>query len=122
MVNVTALQNKINKKIFDDLGSDLLVTSQLITSTDKWGDATYDTPTAVSTRAVPWLHVKGRLDYQPFGDLQSGEVDMAFKNDQTLAIGYKVVLSSEDYLISEIEEFHLANNVLVKVARLRKEH
>ena len=121
MVNVTALQNKINTKIFDDLGSDLLMSSQVLGSTDKWGDATYDSPTPVSTKAVPWLHIKGRLDYQPFGDLQSGEVDMAFRYDQTIAIGYKVVLSSIPYLISEVEEFPLANGILVKVARFRKE-
>ena len=122
MVNVTALQDKINTKIFDNLGSTLLMTSSVITSTDKWGDATMTSPDAISVKAVPWLHIKGRLDYQPFGDLQAGEVDMAFKHDQALAIGYTIVLSGNTYSINEIEEFPLADDILVKVARLRKVH
>ncbi|RLG33403.1 hypothetical protein DRN98_03975 [Methanosarcinales archaeon] len=122
MVNVTALQTKINNKIFTNLGSDLTLTPQAISTIDKWGDATWTTPSGVVVKSVAWLHIKGREDHNPFGDLQSGEVDMAFRHDQTLEIGYMVSLSGDNYLISEIEEFPLANELLVKVARLRKEH
>jgi len=119
MVNLTALQNKINTKIFDGLGSSLTVSS-VASSTDKWGDATYTYTSLGSIKSVPWLHIKSRENQQPFGELQEGDVDMAFKHNQTLAVGYKVTLSSEDYLISEIEEYPLKDGVLVKVARLKK--
>jgi hypothetical protein len=119
MVNLTSLQNKINSKIFDGLGSSLVVSS-VSGSTDKWGDKSYTYTSIGTLQAVPWLHIKGSEDLQPFGELEIGSVDMAFKYNQTLAVGYKVVLNSGDYLIQEIEEFPLKDGILVKVARLKK--
>lgn len=119
MVNVTALQNKINTKIFANLGSSLVVSS-VSGTTDKWGDKTYTYTSIGTILAVPWLHIKNSEDMQPFGELEVGSVDMAFKYNQPLAVGYKAVLGSENYFISEIEEFPLKDSILVKVARLKK--
>lgn len=119
MVNLTSLQNKINTKIFDGLGSHLVVSS-VSGSTDKWGDKTFIYTSIGTVSAVPWMHIKNSEDLQPFGELEIGSVDMAFKFNQTLSVGYKATLNSEDYLITEIEEFPLKDGILVKVARLKK--
>ena len=122
MVNLTSLQNKINTKIFDGLGSSLLVESVVPSTltTDKWGDASKAYTSIGMVQTVPWLHIKGAEDMQPFGELENGSVDMAFKYNQTLDIGYRVTLRSEYYFITEIEEFPLLDGILVKVARLKK--
>jgi hypothetical protein len=122
MVNLTSLQNKINTKIFDGLGTTLLVESA-VTSTltpDKWGDTIKTYATVGSIVAVPWSHMQGVESMEPFGELEIGSVDMAFKYNQTLDIGYRITLGSEYYFIKELEEFPLLNGVLVKVARLKK--
>lgn len=124
MVNLTALRNKIEAKVFDNLGSTFLRSAYTQGSNDKWGDNPSESYAAPGTSivAVPWLHIKNRNTYQPFGDLQEGDVDMAFKYNQTLVVNdmlYSSVLS-QSYLIKEIEEFPLADGLLVKVARLHK--
>lgn len=122
MVNLTNLQNKINTKVFDNLGSDLLLSARTAGSTDKWGDSTDSIAAPSTIVGVPWMHIKGTLSYQPFGDLEEGSMDMAFKHNQTLRIGdlvYSSILEGS-YLIKEVENFPLANGILVKIARLSK--
>lgn len=122
MVDVANLQNRINTKIFDLVGSNLAASSLSTSSVDKWGDAV-KTYTSIGTlSAVPWFHVKGRLDYQPFGDLVAGEVDMAFKHDVNIDIGYVVLLNNDYFEVKEIEKFPLKDGFLVVVARLAKYH
>jgi hypothetical protein len=120
MVNVTSLQNKIGKKIFDALGSTITVKTLTSSTPNKWGDVSYVYSSGTSTVAVPYLHVANREDYNPFGDLNSGEVDMAFKHNAVIGVGDIAVLSSVDYVIKEVEEFPLKDSILVKIARLSK--
>lgn len=123
MVNLDNLRNKINSKVFNNLGSTLSVVA-LSTSTDsKWGDNTIISSSLSTVTAVPWMHIANRESFQPFGTLQEGEVDIAFKYDQTISIGNRVFgnVLTGSYLITEIENYPIANGILVKVARLKKE-
>lgn len=120
MVNLSSLQNKINTKVFQNLGSSLLVSS-VSGSTNDYGDKDFTYTSIGTVLAVPWNHIKNREDTQMFGELQTGEVDMAFKHDQSISVGYRVVLNSENYEIKQIESFPLKDGILVKVARLKKD-
>lgn len=121
MVNVTQLRNKIENKVFTNLGSSCLVSSETVSSLDKWGDATLNSPSGVSVVFVPWSVFDSRESFQSFGDLQEGDLDCAFKHDQSLEVGYVVTFDGVSYKVSNVEKFYLQDSVLVKVARLRKE-
>ena len=122
MVNLTALRNKINTKVFDNLGSTLSLRAYSQSSISNWGDETPSYASAVDVVAVPWLHIANRYNPLPFGDLQEGDVDMAFKYNQSLSVKDVIFggTLSSSYIVKEIEEFPIANGLLVKVARLSK--
>lgn len=119
MVNVTQLRNKIETKIFEGLGSDLLVSS-VATTTNTRGDILKEFVSIGSVKGVPYNVIKGRQSREVFGDMQEGDLVCVFKYDQPLDIGYKVELNSVSYLVQEIEDFPLLNEVLLKSVLLRK--
>ena len=123
MVNLTSIRNKINTKVFNGLGSIVTLYSVASsTAVDKWGDATAAYTLIGSVSAVPWNLLSDREGFQPFGELSEGDVDMAFKYDQSLEQGYKATVMGKDYVISVVEEFPIKDGNLVKIARLRKLH
>lgn len=121
MVNVSSLQNKINNKIFKALGSDITIKKLVSGSVDKWGDLEESYEADVVVKAVPYLHVANREDYNPFGDLDAGDVDMAFKFDADIGVGDVAVVNNVNFKVKEVEEFPLKDNILVKIARLSKQ-
>jgi hypothetical protein len=108
--------------VFDNLGSTFVLSAYTQTTTNKWGDETASYGAGASVVAVPWNDVSNSTSYQPFGDLQEGQVDMAFKYDQTINV--KDILYSgtlvSSYEVKEVEQFPLADGILVKVVRLSK--
>lgn len=119
MVNVTQLRNKIENKIFNGLGSDLLVSS-VETSVNTRGDSTNTYVSIGPVKGVPYNVIKNRDSKEVFGDIQEGDLVCVFKYDQDLDIGYKVELNSVEYLVQEIEDFPLLNEVLLKSVLLRR--
>lgn len=123
MVNLSSIRNKIGNKVFAGLGSTVVLYSDNVSgSVDKWGDKTASYTLVGSVTAVPWNLFSERESFQPFGTMDEGDLDMAFKYNQTLAIGYRAVVFGKNYLITQVEEFPLLDGNLVKIARLRKEH
>jgi hypothetical protein len=120
MVNVTSLQKKIGNKLFDALGSDISVKRLVTSSPNKWGDINFTYGSAVNTVAVPYSLIFDRQEYNPFGELRVGEVDMAFKHDLVIGSGDLAVMRGVNYVIREVEEFPLKDSILVKIARLSK--
>lgn len=120
MVNISNLQNKIEKKIFDALGSDYSFYAYTESTSDKWGDQTEAFGSATTITVVPYSLYANRNSYNVFGDLQEGEVDVVFKHDQSLKVGDKLVIDDYDFIIKVVEEFPLKNENLVKIARLSK--
>lgn len=121
MTLLSSIQNKIENKIFNRLGSTIIRSPYVSASTDKWGDEseTYDSNENVT--AVPYNYLSTKEDYQPFGDLQDGESVMAFKHDQTLSEYDKITFDSKTFIVKEIEKFPLANGYVLKIARLAEE-
>lgn len=121
MVNTDGIRTKILNKIFTNLGSSATISAYSATSTDKWGDTDVAYGTATDLTIVPWFHVKGREEFESFGDLKTGEMDIAIKHDQTINVNDRIVFDSITYLIKDIEHYQLKDAILVKVARLREE-
>jgi hypothetical protein len=115
---LTSIQGKIEKRIFDKLGSDVIRTPFLSSSIDKWGDATITTSTTETILAIPYNLIRDRNDYQPFGVLEKGEVIMAFKYDQTLNKDDKITFETKTYILKEIETFPMSGGNVLQLARL----
>jgi len=118
MTLLTSIQSKINTKIFDRLGSTVVRYPYNSQSTDKWGDATISYDSTINVTAIPYSYIDKKTDFQPFGDLQDGEVIMAFKYTQSLNEKDKITFDSKTFLVRQVEKFPLADGVIVKIAKL----
>lgn len=120
MVDATVLKTKIESRVFDNLGSSATLTSVTKGTPDKWGDAT-DTDSSSTVTIVAWNHIFGRQNYQPFGDLQEGEIDIAIKSDETIGLDDEITFNGKVYKVKVVEHYILKDINLVKVARLVEE-
>ena len=122
MVDTDSIRNKINERVFNNLGSTCLYSAFLSASsiTDSYGDRVdvYDTATSVVT--VPWGLLYGNQEHFQFGDLEAGEVDMAFKYDQVLNVNDKLSYNNNIYKVKVIEHYIIKDAIIVKVARLKE--
>lgn len=118
MVSVSQIQEKIETKIFVELGSTVVRSPYLSSSTSKWGDAdiTYDSNQNIT--AIPYNLIANREDFQPFGDMDDGDVIMAFRYNQSLSTRDKITFDSKTYLIKQIEKIPLNDVFLIQLARM----
>jgi len=115
---LTSVRNKIETKIFTRLGSTVTRYPYNAQSVDKWGDSTISYSTTESITSIPYEYINKNTDFQPFGDVQAGDVLMAFKYDQTLNEKDKIVYDTKTYYVRQIENYTISDGVIVKVARL----
>jgi hypothetical protein len=67
------------------------------------------------------MYVADRLNYQPFGDLQEGQVDFVIKYDVTVGYRDKVTWQSQSYYVLEIDKSaFLGNGLVVQVVRCQR--
>lgn len=118
MVNAASIQNKIETKIFQGLGSTAQLAAYNEEEIDKWGDSTIEYKERSDIIVVPYNYINKRTDFQPFGDVQKGSVIMAVKHDLKLNVKDKITYDSKTLFVRQIEKFNLQDLVLVKVIEL----
>lgn len=118
MVDTASIIAKIETKIFVNLGSTAIWTSIIEGSNTKWGDRSDTYATSSSITIVPWGHIYAKEDFFDFGDLESGEVDVALRYTQPLTINDKLLWNTKIYKVKAIQYYTLKDALLVKVARL----
>ena len=119
VVSLESIRSTIQTRIFDDIGSDLVIKT-ITTTTDKWGDATETTTASTTVKAVPYNTMYSMREYQPFGILQAGETDLVVPYNATLNTKDKVTYNSNDYLVQQIEELPYQGGNIAYVVRLQK--
>jgi hypothetical protein len=119
MVSLTELRTKIADRIFtSDIKSSALVCSLVTPSINKWGDEVASYSAGSSVDVVPFLYIGNRISYQPFGDLQEGQVDFVIKYDVTIGIRDKIVWQGDNYYISEMDKSaFLGGGLVVQIIR-----
>lgn len=122
MVSLTDLRNRIANRIFTSaIMSTATLASLTAESTNKWGDQLSSYSAGTSINVVPFLYVKNRLNYQPFGDLQEGEMDFVLQHTTTVRPTDKVSWQGEDFFITEVDDSaFLGNGLVVQVIRCRR--
>lgn len=118
--DLVAAQEKVNTRLFDNIGTTVVLSAYTQTSTNDYGDELASYATASSIVAVPYSLMAKRNNYQQFGDMQEGEMDIVFKYNQTIKLKDKLSIFGVDYVVKSVEEFPIANGLLAKVARITK--
>ena len=122
MALIDDFRSKIEARIFSaDIASSATLSSLVSPSTDKWGDNTASYSAGASIDVIPFTYVSGRNNYQPFGDLQEGDVDLVVKYSVTVTIRDKITFNSTPYFIAEIDDSaFIANGLVVRIIRCRR--
>lgn len=118
--DLASAQNKVAKRLFDNIGSTALYSAYTQTSTNIYGDELSAYATASSITVVPYSLFSSRQTYPVFGDLQEGDMDMVFKHDQTVNLKDHITFRNVVYQVRSVEDFPIANGLLAKVARITR--
>ena len=118
-----ALQDEIREdleeEVFSEFGKTVTLTTIGTPTYNDRGEIEDYTSSEASIVAVPYNIIENRQSHQPFGDLAEGDLDMAVKYDQTIAIDDIVTIETIEYRVKEISKNFLPDNV-VTIVRLAK--
>jgi hypothetical protein len=118
MVNANNVKAKIDTKVFTALGSTATLQSKSSQTVDAWGDATPTYGTSASIVVVPWRHVFNKENFEAFGDLEKGDVDLAVKSEQSIEVDDRLTWNAKIYKVKVVEYYTLKDVLLVKAVRL----
>jgi hypothetical protein len=116
------LREAIDDGIFSaDIVSSAVLSSYVSPSTDKWGDETASYSAGTNIDVVQFTFINNRLNYQPFGDHQEGDVDFVVRYNQTLQVRDRITWQGNYYFIAEMDDSaFLGNGLVVRVLRCRR--
>lgn len=122
MSRLSSIQNKIQVKIFDGIGTSGTLETVNTNSTDKWGDATISYNTATTLSIVPYNLIDYNRAYMPFGDLGEMESDAVIPYDTSFGVNDRITFDGQAYKIINIEKFLFTGGNLAYAIRLVKQH
>lgn len=113
------LRSKIQSRIFGSIASEGTLISTSTSSIDKWGDSTSSLVSSSVISIVPY-NLVGLEDYQPFGDLQSEEMDIILPYTVTFDTNDFIDFDGQRYIIKQFEKYPYQGGVLAYAVRVAK--
>jgi len=126
MSKLTIVRAKLDKKLFttDVLGSTvtLYVHSESTPSFGGYsgGSASYDAGTDYV--AVPYNLISKEINYQPFGDLQEGDMDIVFRYSVSVNVKDKITFNGNTLYVKQVKPIPLNGGDAAIICRLGKQH
>ena len=111
---------KLEKKVFDKLGSDCVIHTKVYT-TDEWGDKTEQSETTQSTKAVPYYVIDSQRDEQEAGTVEKGEFELALPYEITITKKDIVAYNGKMYDVFEIRPYPLANQNILNIVTVKEQ-
>ena len=125
MSDLTHIRNKIQKGVFDRLGTtaELLTTSSVATS---YGGYTSGAISITSTQDITvalYSSYPERNAYQPFGNITAGDfiVLMPYTLEDSVSKGTHIRYDSVTYTVHEIEKYIIDNGTVLVAARCTRD-
>lgn len=119
MATFTDEQNSVNS-IIDDYGTTVTLATQATETYSEdtgWSEG-YNTGTSIE--AVPYNYFTGRVNYQEYGNLDLGDVNIVIKGDVTVAEKDKVTYLGTDYFVSAVNPLPLGDTELAQILALNE--
>jgi hypothetical protein len=114
MALIDSMRNRV-AVAFTKVGSTAELYTQTSTSYDEYGTEYSQVESSASIDIVPYNLFGGRINYQPFGDLNEGDSDAVVPWDTSISVKDKLTLNSVEYEVKNKEEY-LVKNVFVAIA------
>jgi len=115
-----AIRTKLLNKIFTPYGKSVTLKSKSSPIYNSRGEEEDQTFTSSTISIVPYNIINSDEAHEAFGTLEEGELDAAVKYSDTVNVGDKITMESQDYYIKNVQENYLPENV-VTIIRLAKE-
>jgi hypothetical protein len=122
MALLNDLRDTIAESVFtDEIASSATLSSLTAPSTDKWGDEQSAYGTGATISIIPFQYIGNRLNYQPFGDLQEGQMDCVVAYNTAVGVRDKLTWQGEDYLVTEMDKSaFLGGGLVVQIIRFTR--
>lgn len=115
----TRFRTKLQSKLFNRIGKSVTFKSRSSVSYNDRNEADSESWSTSTITIVPYSIIAKEQNYQPFGNLEAGELDAAVLYTVTVAIDDIMTIESVDYRVKRIEPNWLPDNV-VTIVRLAK--
>jgi hypothetical protein len=115
------VRSKLATKVFGKLGKTVTFISKTSPLYNSRGELESVTSSSSTITVVPYNITNKSLEYESFGNIQSGEMFVAIPYTQTVAINDQMVIESVTWEIKEIQENYLPGNVvtIVRIAKVQ---
>lgn len=113
------VRQKLEAKVFNAFGKTVTLIKDSTPIYNNRGELEDSTEVESSIVTVPYNFMKGRLSYQPFGDLKEGESDMAVPYTVDIAVKDQIEMEGQRYKVVNLEENPLPDNT-VTIIRISK--
>lgn len=113
------VKQKLKSKVFDIIGKSVTFKSKGTPTYNTRGEEESVTYTSSTITVVPYNIIESRQSYEPFGDLQEGEMDVAVPYEVSITKEDILTIESVDYEVKEVVKNFLPGNV-VTIVRVSK--
>ena len=114
-------RSALQRTIFDRLGKTVTFKSRTSTSYNSRGEQEAETFTTTSVVCVPYSVISNTQSYEPFGNLESGDIDAAFPYTVSIDVDDVLTLESVDYRVKVIDKTYGPGHIAT-IARLARQY
>jgi hypothetical protein len=114
------IRAKLTIKLFNKIGKSVTLINKSAPLYNSRGELESYTPVNSTITVVPYNITTKSLEYNTFGDLQTGDMFVAVPYNISVAIGSQFIIDTIRWEIKEIQENLLPGNVvtIVRIARV----
>ena len=113
------IRDDLDNEVFDEFGKTVTLINESLPIYNDRKELESSTQVSTDIIAVPYNIIENRQSHQVFGEMDEGDLDMAVRYDQTIAIDNLVVIEGITYKVKDINKNYLPDNV-VTIVRLTK--
>jgi hypothetical protein len=115
MVSDDSIRTKLANKIFTPYGKSVTLKSPSLPTYNTRGELESQTLTSSTITVVPYNIIGNRRSYEPFGELKSGDLEIAVPYNVTIDVDYLITMDGSDYKVVQVEKNYLPDNVVTIV-------
>jgi methyltransferase-like protein len=115
------VRSKLATKVFGKLGKSVTLINKSTPLYNSRGELESSTTSSSTITAVPYNIINKSLEYEGFGDIQTGEMFVAIPYSVTVAVNDTLTIDTVVWEIKEIQENYLPGNVVTIVRIARKQ-
>jgi hypothetical protein len=118
-----SLQDEIRQdlaiEVFNEFGKSVQLVRKGSITYNARGEEEDSVNTTTTITAVPYNIIESRQSYQPFGEMNAGDLDMAVPWDRDIRVKDLVIIDGVTYEVKEVSKNFLPDNVvtIVRLAR-----